>query len=481
MKYIKVTNKVGNVNRLGLEKLGLSTKRENSETIGQFGSGIKFAPIAAIRKGMEWYFTGNDNKGKYVLEYIIQEDDGIPSIFYKYDDYVKPSSFTADAGIFSWNDDFQIYREVVANAMDESKISGNDWSIELVDCEKIESVEGEFSVYFTATDSMMDVYKNHNVYFCDKRIPVFSMHNCKLYEPIDDSFRVYCKGVLVYSHAKSVEDSEMPVLSGIFDYEFDDIELNEERTVKSFWDLGYQIVLSWVKLDDEELIKKILELILDKYSASDLYEIDSISSHVFSLHLGSNHHWIDTFEKIYKNHVILKSDQFSFNVRKTIESKGYSALPVYNEDAYTFLNARDLPSVEKILGESFKYDYTMDIHNFSKLVEAVRIVEDVIDNINFDFILGVYKEDNEDSNDTLGITVPMVDDEGERYKLILINKNHALESSVQSLISTLVHEWDHFSSSIGDGNLEGRMFRSLADDRMSNLIYDLYMMKKGNV
>jgi hypothetical protein len=40
MKYIKVTNKTDEVNRLKLEKLGFSTKRDNDETIGQFGSGI---------------------------------------------------------------------------------------------------------------------------------------------------------------------------------------------------------------------------------------------------------------------------------------------------------------------------------------------------------------------------------------------------------------------------------------------------------
>lgn len=60
-KYIKITNYLGSdeiVSRLALEKLGLSTKRNDAETIGQFGSGIKFAPIAALRNGWEWWFTG---------------------------------------------------------------------------------------------------------------------------------------------------------------------------------------------------------------------------------------------------------------------------------------------------------------------------------------------------------------------------------------------------------------------------------------
>jgi hypothetical protein len=77
-KYIKISNQSENVSRIALEKLGLSTKRNDPDTIGQFGSGIKFAPIAAIRKGMEFVFSGNDDKGSYNLSYIIKDDEVVP-------------------------------------------------------------------------------------------------------------------------------------------------------------------------------------------------------------------------------------------------------------------------------------------------------------------------------------------------------------------------------------------------------------------
>ena len=105
MLYIKVTNKAQEVNRLKLEKLGFSTKRNDDSTIGQFGSGIKFAPISAIRRGIDFVFTGNDSRGSYVLKYVIKDEEGIPSVFYKYQDYEKASSFTADAGNISWEND----------------------------------------------------------------------------------------------------------------------------------------------------------------------------------------------------------------------------------------------------------------------------------------------------------------------------------------------------------------------------------------
>ena len=109
--YIVISNKAETVSRISLEKLGFSTKRNDAKTIGQFGSGIKYAPIAALREGLEWFFTGNDNTGPFTLEYIIQEEDNIECVAYKYGDYIKSSSFTVDAGVMSWEDPFQILRE----------------------------------------------------------------------------------------------------------------------------------------------------------------------------------------------------------------------------------------------------------------------------------------------------------------------------------------------------------------------------------
>ncbi|CAB4188892.1 hypothetical protein UFOVP1172_158, partial [uncultured Caudovirales phage] len=71
-KYIKIANESGFVSRIALEKLGLSTKRNDPDTIGQFGSGIKYAPIAALRMGLDWAFTGEDEKGPYTLKYVVE-------------------------------------------------------------------------------------------------------------------------------------------------------------------------------------------------------------------------------------------------------------------------------------------------------------------------------------------------------------------------------------------------------------------------
>ena len=76
-KYIRIRNTADSVSRVALEKLGFSSKRNDPNTIGQFGSGIKYAPIAALRKGWDWIFVGKDVLGSYTMKYAVEVEDGI--------------------------------------------------------------------------------------------------------------------------------------------------------------------------------------------------------------------------------------------------------------------------------------------------------------------------------------------------------------------------------------------------------------------
>ena len=475
MKYIKVTNNVQEVNRLGLEKLGLSTKRDNNETIGQFGSGIKFAPIAAIRKGMDWAFAGSDKKGKYVLQYIVKDDDDIPCVFYKYDDYEKPSSFTAEAGVLSWTNDFQIYREVVANAMDESKLNGLPWTIDVVDIDKIESIDGEFSVYFTATDSMLEIHNDFDKYFCTFRKPIYVGTNFSLYEPYDDVFRVYTKGVLVFSDEKDNE-SKQP-MDGYFDYELNNIDLNEERTVSSTWNMHLQIVRSLADLKDPVYVEDVLVKMLNDEMQNN-YETNNIPSHTFSYGFLQNDVWSESFDSTFPESVIIDKSNLSFNVEKTINSRGYDAISIENEGIYNFLTGQGIKSALSIFGEAFKYEYTMGTEDSPKLSKAIEIVEDVFPMINLDFIVGIYMEDEDSDVAALGMTLNLpIDDDGEKAKVILISNLHVDDGTVEELVSTLIHEYDHYSTGVGDGDMEGRLFRSLADSKIGNMACEIFKLR----
>ena len=479
MKYIKITNNVNEVSRLGLEKLGLSTKRDNDETIGQFGSGIKFAPIAAIRKGIDWAFAGNDSRGQYVLKYVVKEDEGIPCIFYSYGDYEKPSSFTADAGLLSWTDDFQIYREVISNAMDEDKLNGLGWSIDIVDIDTIESIDGEFSVYIEATDEMIKIHNDFDKYFCVKRTPIYVGKDFSIYKPYDSIFRVYTKGVMVFSDEKESGSDHTPN-RGFFDYEFNNLTLNEERKVSSLWDMHYVMIRALSGITDVEIIENIFREMTNT-NLLNCYEQDKIPDGMYSYGVGYNNTlWQECFDSNLPKHVIILEAEQSINIEKTINSKGYQSVPVINEGFFNFLCDRGIKQVRTILGESFKYEYTLEIEDNEKLIEAIEIVEDVLD-IDLDRIVGLYNENEEDDVSANGITVNLGKDQNtgsDIGKLILINESLISQMSMQELISVLVHEWDHYSTGIGDGNNEGRMFRSLADEKIGKMVYELFKLKK---
>lgn len=476
MKYIKVTNITKNVNRLRLEKLGFSSKRDDEETIGQFGSGIKFAPIAAIRKGIDFVFAGNDSKGSYTLRYITKQEDDIESIFYKYDDYEKPSSFTADAGLLSWESDFQIYREIIANAIDESKITGENWSIEIVDVDEIAPVQGEFSVYFTATESMIEICKNHDKYFLNNRTPVFQGETFSLYQAIDDNMRVYCKGVLVFSSDTDLSGDSM---MGLFDYEFKNIKLNEERKVSSPWEMNFEIMKALSYLSDEKLIQNTLEDLINNLYENKFYETNAVQSGILSHNFyGSSREWNDSFNSLYVDSVIAKSSECSINLRKTIESRGYEVVTIDDDNLYSFLINRGVPTYFSVLGEGFKYEFNKNLEKYPALIKAIEVVETVDENIMIKDIVGVYEDQDKD---TLGLTVSLTNESGDKYKIILINEYHADNSNIQGLISTLIHEWDHYTSGVSDGDLEGRMFRDLADQRVARIFYKMYKMIKSEV
>ena len=186
-KYIKISNYAPCVSRLSLEKLGYSSKRDDPDSIGQFGSGIKYAPISALRLGLEFVFAGHDNNGPYMLRYKSEVKDGINCIVYDYGDYTENSSFTLEAGIMSWDNEFQIYREAIANAMDEAYTSDGDWYRSIVEEKDVVYNKGEFAVYITASPLMMGIYNDHDKYFLENRESVYekksSYASVKFYKP----------------------------------------------------------------------------------------------------------------------------------------------------------------------------------------------------------------------------------------------------------------------------------------------------------
>ena len=460
-KYLKITNKAGDVSRIHLEKLGLSTKRNDPTTIGQFGSGIKFAPIAALRNGWEWWFTGRDSKGEYKMRYSTEVEDGVECIVYDYGDYQKSSSFTVDAGSLSWISPFQIYREAVANAFDESQ--NGDWSIAVVDESELRSVDGEFSVFITAAPELMTVHNNFDKYFSNSRRVFHEKGGFKIIDKIDDKMRVYCHNVLVYDTSN---------IKSVFDYNIDSIKLNEERNVASTWELDWEICSRIIRLSDVDLVRKIIRASQNNTDDLDYNEIEKLtSSHLQEGNI--NLAWFDAFVEIYgDNCVIYDAIGLQCGVESAIKLRGYNPVFIKSKNLFKLLSFAEVRTYQQILGEECAFISDYDLAKYPNVTKAIEIATSFIPEIN-DLVnaqkIGVF-ESELDRN--LGLTTGCDGDRSKRK--IFINKDHS-HDMVESILATIVHEYDHYDTGIVDSDY--RFFRDAADRRIASIMMKFYEEK----
>ena len=456
-KYIKITNQSQFVNRLSLEKLGLSTKRNDPGTIGQFGSGIKYAPIAALRMGLEWVFTGNDENGPYTLSYIVKNESGINSIYYEYGkDDLKTSSFTLEAGMLSWEDEFQIYREAISNAKD-----GGNWSRSIVN--KIEEpVNNEFSVYISASPKMMDIYNNHEIYFCDDHNVLFKIDKVSvLKNNMADSnpLRIYCKSVLV--------DTNKDVKNHLYNYEVNDIVLNEDRQIKSQISAQYSIANAIIKINNNKMIDKMLDCVLVKQQKP--WEFFGIYESAYNYSNPSSA-WAEVFFNKFKENAVLLSPEQSMipNIDSIIKMRGKNPVKCISPQLYSILSQAKVALAHQVLDEDFQYDLDYDLSKYPKLQKAISICEQYEPKLTLmEKSISVFKSQ---TTDTLGMTLGI--DKSIEKRQIIIDKSHAENSNIYELIATVLHEYDHYSTGIPDSLY--REFRNLADSRIGRLVYDLY-------
>lgn len=471
--YIVISNKADEVSRIALEKLGLSTKRNDDNTIGQFGSGIKYAPIAALRKNLEWFFTGYDKNGPFTLRYVVEKEDGIDCVVYQYDDYKKSSSFTLDAGVLSWEDAFQILREPIANAMDNARVVEDGWynvSVITVDTDKPETMEklkprlGEFSVYITASPELMEIVRDYDKYFSVNREVLSENRIGKIIKKIDKTSRFYSKDVLV----KADDDHQ-----SIFDYQIDNLELNEERTVKSLWDLDWNVARIVCSTCDDDVAEKYLKEIIKADSESSIWELSRLSSQNFKYIITeeAKDSWTRIWNKITDNKGVIIESIFgdSESTVFAVKQRGYNPVVLKNNVAISLLKAFEFKTVFDILGEKINYETDFDISNYPKLIQAYEIASFFEKGlIEFKNKIATFKTKKEG---VLGMLITNEDQE----KIIIIDENHASYGSISEIVGTLIHEYDHFRSNIGDSSdMIGREFRNLADTRIGNLMFDFY-------
>lgn len=436
--YVRIRNRTEGVNRLFLEKLGLSTKRDDDSTIGQFGSGSKYAPIYALRKGYEWINCGEDDNGPYQMRYGVVDDGGINTVVFDYGNgVVKESSFTLEAGMLTWENDFQLFREAFANCLD----SGYDEDIAISFVDDIDWEPGFFDVYLTASPEIVEIASNIDHYFSVNREPKSVVHHysntIKCYDPITPgTLRVYSKGVLVYEKEKTF---------ACFDYEIRDIVLNEERTIRSEMDLQSSICNFMMECDHD---------IADIYVRDVKYERWEWFFPSYYYH--GNSKIADRWVARFGEKAVPVNKDLAYT-KPHLKIKGYKAVDIDFAGAMHLLRNSNVLTVEEALGAGFEFNIIEPSRRQEEVInQAARIVN------NYGIDLAPFEVFKPDSNQTriYGMVI-----RGDIDKIYISER--AVDEGLGCLVATMVHELDHYHSGYGDSDPE---FRDIADRRMAEMM-----------
>ena len=169
-----------------------------------------------------------------------------------------------------------------------------------------------------------------------------------------------------------------------------------------------------------------------------------------------------------KNSVIVSPKlQTLDNINYTIKEYGFNPVNINTASLYKLLELSGVETAVSKLGKKIEFNLEDDISKYPKLIEAIKIAESFEPGLK-KMKLPIIVFASSTNNEVLGQTINLGGDDCQ----ILIEKNHAINSDIASLIGTIIHEYDHYSSEVIDSDY--RSFRDLADKRIGNLFYSLY-------
>ena len=232
MKYIRIKND-GLIEPNALHLLGASTKDDTK--IGQFGSGNKYALAYFIRNGYEpRIFSGKTELVVSTKKEIFR----VHEFNVIYIDGQKTS--ITDAMGKDW-EFWQAIREVYCNAIDEGGHS-------LAFVPEIEPREGETHYYINAQKDVKAFVAEFDNYFAENKKVLFECKVGRIVEKSGSTANIYRRGVRCYNTN----------LKSVYDYDFNEIEIDENRLVKYSWRVEEKMWDLIFRCDNPELIRTIL-------------------------------------------------------------------------------------------------------------------------------------------------------------------------------------------------------------------------------
>lgn len=184
MTYIMIQNR-GEFDPLGLQLLGASTKRDNDDQIGLFGSGFKYALAWLLRNGQPPRIFS----GKTEIPITTEQVTFRGQTFKRMVIGGKPTSLTVDTGP-RWQA-ADVFREVWSNALDEG---GEELARY---CPAAVGAAGYTRVFLQRTPEMLGVLDNWDRYFCDNLAVLAESSHGQILSPdtVGTATNVFVRGI----------------------------------------------------------------------------------------------------------------------------------------------------------------------------------------------------------------------------------------------------------------------------------------------
>ena len=234
MKYIRIKNS-GIIEPQALYLVGASTKRGDHTKIGQFGSGNKYALAYLLRNGYQVKVFAGLEELTIHTEKEKFRDQEFEII------YVNGSktSITTEMGK-DW-EFWQAIREIYCNAKDEGNCT-----LEFV--QNFEPKADETHFYIDTKHDVFEFMSNYDNYFSFEKKVLFECEDGRILEKTGSHVNVYRKGINCFK----------TTLDSVFDYDFSEITIDENRLVKYSWQVEEKIWSLIYQCNNKDVIMQIL-------------------------------------------------------------------------------------------------------------------------------------------------------------------------------------------------------------------------------
>lgn len=256
--YLKIQSK-GEIEVEALSLMGASTKKNDSNTIGKYGSGGKYSISALIRNKVDFKIFSGSNP--VLIE--TQDTSFRGQNFQKIIINGNSTSLTTSMGGDEWDGAFAPIREIYSNALDE------DENTILEETDSIEGRVGYTTYFLEMTEGIRDFKENIFNYFCVKNPNViFSNKQLSAYPNPKGTLRLFRKGILCKDDDK---------VYSLYQYNSPEFKINESRVLSDTWEARYTIAGGWKACKDKDAIMELINYI--KGGNSGKYEHDLIWGH----------------------------------------------------------------------------------------------------------------------------------------------------------------------------------------------------------